>query len=141
MNWELGAVGTLLESLRRVDAEPQAAALAARAAAHMPFDRPAAVGLLLDALRKAGAKDQADVLLRRDPASYVCLDDPTGIRPLLTGLKAAGAETEATVLVDRLPGAGQFEFFRYLEDRKDRFRFGREADGTPTRPWGWDDLD
>jgi len=23
----------------------------------------------------------------------------------------------------------------------DQFRFGREADGTPAAPWGWEDLD
>jgi len=23
----------------------------------------------------------------------------------------------------------------------DQFRFGREIDGTPAAPWGWEDLD
>jgi len=34
-----------------------------------------------------------------------------------------------------------FELFREQEDRQDRFRFGREADGRPAGPWGWEDLD
>jgi len=34
-----------------------------------------------------------------------------------------------------------FEIFREQEDRQDRFRFGREADGSPAGPWGWEDLD
>ena len=52
-----------------------------------------------------------------------------------------GAEQQATELADRLPGAGLFELFREQEDRQDRFRFGREADGSPAGPWGWEDLD
>jgi hypothetical protein len=34
-----------------------------------------------------------------------------------------------------------FELFREQESRQDRFRFGREADGSPAEPWGWEDLD
>jgi hypothetical protein len=48
---------------------------------------------------------------------------------------------QVTVLIDRLPGAGMFEFFRQQDDRQDRFRFGREADGSPAKLRGWDDLD
>jgi hypothetical protein len=29
----------------------------------------------------------------------------------------------------------------YKQAAVDQFRFGREADGTPTAPWGWEDLD
>ena len=60
---------------------------------------------------------------------------------LLHQLREAGAQEQATALADRLPGAGMFEFFREQEDRQDRFRFGREADGSPAGPWGWEDLD
>jgi hypothetical protein len=45
----------------------------------------------------------------------------------------------AIALAERLPGAGMFEVFR--EQQEDRFRFGREADGSPAGPWGWEDLD
>jgi len=48
---------------------------------------------------------------------------------------------QAAALADRLPGAGMFELFRQHEDRRNRFRFGREADGSPAGPWGWEDLD
>jgi hypothetical protein len=27
------------------------------------------------------------------------------------------------------------------QDAVDPFHFGREADGTPAAPWGWEDLD
>jgi len=34
-------------------------------------------------------------------------------------------------------------FGLFLEQRgsSDKSRFGREADGTPATPWGWEDLD
>ena len=34
-----------------------------------------------------------------------------------------------------------FELFLKQEGRADQFRFGREPDGTPATPWGWEDLD
>jgi hypothetical protein len=60
---------------------------------------------------------------------------------LLATLRAAGAAEQATALAGRLPGEAMFKLFREQEDRQDRFRFGREADGSPAGPWGWEDLD
>ena len=34
-----------------------------------------------------------------------------------------------------------FELFLEQESLADRVPFGREADGTPAAPWGWEDLD
>jgi hypothetical protein len=79
-------------------------------------------------------------LLRRDPVAHVSLDNPYGVTRLLDILRRAGAEQQAAALAERLPGAGLFELFRKQEDRQDRFRFGREADGSPAGPWGWEDL-
>jgi hypothetical protein len=59
----------------------------------------------------------------------------------MNSLREAGAEDLVTALIDRLPGAGMFELFRQQEARRDRFRSGREADGSPAGPWGWEDLD
>jgi hypothetical protein len=69
------------------------------------------------------------------------LDDPRAVARLLKKLRAAGAEEHATALAERLPAAGMFELFREQGGRQDRFRFGREADGSPAEPWGWEDLD
>ena len=81
-------------------------------------------------------------MLRRDPAAHVSLDNPSyALAGLLGELRAAGAEQQATALTERLPVAGMFELFREQEGRLDRFRFGREADGSPAGPWGWEDLD
>jgi hypothetical protein len=48
---------------------------------------------------------------------------------------------QAAALVDRLPSAGMFGLFLEQNGPADKFRFGREADGTPAVPWGWEDLD
>jgi len=47
---------------------------------------------------------------------------------------------KATALAERLPGAGMFYLFLQRPGHQDRFRFGREADGSPAEPWGWEDL-
>jgi hypothetical protein len=74
-------------------------------------------------------------------AAHVPLDNPIGVARLLDRLRVAGAEQQASTLAERLPGAGLFKLFHEQEDRQDRFRFGREADGSPAGPWVWEDLD
>ena len=132
----------LLGKLRKVGAEDQqVAAQASRIAAHVPLEDPYAVARLLKGLREAGAEDQqVAVLLRRDPAAHAALKDPHAVAWLLKELREAGAQDQVTAQADRLPGAGMFKLFLEQEGRRDRFRFGREADGSPSKPWGWDDL-
>jgi hypothetical protein len=74
---------------------------------------------VLGRLREAGAAEQAAALAAR-AAAHVSLDDPYSVASLLDRLREAGAAEQG----------GQ-----------DRFWFGREADGSPSGPWGWDDLD
>ncbi len=74
-------------------------------------------------------------------AAHAPLDNPRGVAVLLDSLREAGAEQQAAALAERLPGAGMFELFREQGSLQDRFRFGREADGSPAGPWGWEDLD
>jgi hypothetical protein len=118
-----------------------AAALADRAAACADLDNPWAVAVLLDALRAAGAADQVAVLLARDPAAHVPFDDPFAVGWLLDAMREAGAEEQAKVLVVRLPAEGLFDLFLRQAGYAARYRFGREASGSPVLPWGWDDLD
>jgi hypothetical protein len=63
------------------------------------------------------------------------------VAALLDSLREAGAHEQATALAGRLPAAGQFKLFLKQNGLADQFRFGREADGTPATPWGWEDLD
>ena len=59
----------------------------------------------------------------------------------LRGCRVGGLDGRATALANRLPEVGLFELLLEQQDGRDRFRFGREADGSPSRLWGWDDLD
>ena len=110
------------------------------AVAHVSLDDPHAVASLLGSLQKAGAAEQVTALADR-AAAGVSLDDLLAVEWLLGSLREAATEEQVTALADRLPGAGLFELFRKQEDRQDRFRFGREGDGSPAGPWGWPDLD
>jgi hypothetical protein len=74
-------------------------------------------------------------------AAHVSRDDPEAVAELLGSLQGAGAEEQVAALLDRLPEGGMFELFREQEGRQDRFRFGREADGSPADRSGWKDLD
>jgi hypothetical protein len=59
---------------------------------------------------------------------------------LLDSLRAAGADDQAAALTGRLPAAGMFWLFLEQQSHEDQFRFGRQADGSPAAPWGWEDL-
>ena len=127
---------------RSADEDQQVTALLNRdPAGRVPLDDPYRVARLLESLRRAEADGQVATLLNRDPAVRVLLYIPSDVADLLDSLRSAGAEEQVTALVDRLPGAGMFELFLHQEDHQGRFRFGREADGTPAEPWGWQDLD
>ena len=63
------------------------------------------------------------------------------IATLLDRLRGVGAQDQVTALANQLLTAGMFELFREQEDHQDRFRFGREADGSPAGSWAWEDLD
>ena len=135
-----GAVAGLLDSLREAGAQEQATALAAASAAHVSLDNPDAVARLLDSLREAGAQEQATALA--EPRRRPRRPRRPGRRGQAAGQPAGGGRAGAGHRAGRrLPGAGMFELFREQEDRQDRFRFGREADGSPAGPWGWEDLD
>jgi hypothetical protein len=132
-------VAWLLRSLREAGAQDQVSALLRRdPAARVSLADPADVGFLLDSLREAGAQDQVSALLRRDPAAHVPLADPDTMLKLTGSLQRVGAQDQVTTLANRLIEAGMFD---YSPSLRNRFPFGREADGSPTEPWGWGDLD
>ncbi|WP_327374344.1 hypothetical protein OG393_10265 [Streptomyces sp. NBC_01216] len=136
------AVATLLEALREAEASEQAAALLARdPAAHVALTDADAVAALLNELLEAEASEQAAALLARDPAAHVPLVGAHGVAPFLEALRAAGSREQAAVLCARLPAAGHFGLFAEIGDHRERFRFGREPDGSAALPWAWDDLD
>ena len=139
-----GGVAGLLNSLRGAGAANQVAALLARdPAADVSLGDPFGVGGLLDRPARGGGGRPGRRAVGRDPAAAMSpsTTPAPGSGYLLDRLRKAGAQEQAIALADRLPGAGEFELFRRQEDHQNRFRFGREADGSPARPWDWDDLD
>ena len=103
---------------------------------------PRGVARLLDALREAGADEQVAALLARDPAEHVVLGNGGG-SSLVWALYRAGAQAQAESLNALLPDAGEFsEFcsFEYGDEPGHAYRYGREPNGSPARPWGWADL-
>ena len=139
-------LANLLNMLMKLDPEQlehdpldQVATLCARDLGALVLDPPASVAFLLEAMWKAGAAEQARALARR--AAEGCGNLATGVKSLLHALRHVGAEAEAATLINRLPGEECFERFLADGDNKVVYRFGREPDGTPTHPWGWEDLD
>jgi uncharacterized protein YidB (DUF937 family) len=135
-------VAELLDRLREAGAKDQVTALLGRdPAARVSLDDPDKVAKLLSSMREAGAKEQVRALLGRDPAARVSLDDTNKVTKLLDCLRDAGVSEQVKVLARRLAGAGRYDVFLRQEHESDRFRFGREADGSPAQSWGWDNLD
>jgi hypothetical protein len=132
------AVAELLDLLHQAGADGQVA-MERDPAAHAGLDNPSGVAELLAVLREAGAAGQAAALASR-AAAHASLNDPRGVVTLLRELSEAGAAGQAAALIERLPAVGQFELFCSHEGHAEQFRFGREADGRPAKPWGWTDL-
>jgi hypothetical protein len=68
--------------------------------------------------------------------------EPPSLRPSAWDeMMAADAHEQVTALTDRLPTAACSVWaLPEQQGRADQFRFGREPDGTPAAPWGWEDL-
>jgi hypothetical protein len=45
------------------------------------------------------------------------------------------------MLIDWMPPEGMFGLFLNQPGHELQYRFGREPNGSPAPPWGWDDLD
>jgi hypothetical protein len=130
-----------VHGLREAGLGEEAAELGSRAAAHADaYDREG-VAILLGILREAAQGEQRVV-----PGSLAAaranldLSDPVVVSRLQDSLRRLGAEEQVVPLAAHLPAVGMFEYFLTLSQTRGQFRFGREADGTPAAPWGWDDL-
>jgi uncharacterized protein YidB (DUF937 family) len=133
-----GPVGRLLGTMRAMGARGAATTLAYRAAADAHLDSPEGVARLLRIIREMGAGDAVAALLARDPASHARLDDPGSVASLMRALREAGAGAAAAILANRVANAGMFDLFlRVCPGEASDYKFGREPDGTPSRPWRW----
>ncbi|MEV0663103.1 hypothetical protein ACIBI3_08250 [Actinomadura luteofluorescens] len=142
---DASSVARLLDVLHRLKAGEQIDRLLARdPATHADLTSPGPVATLLESLHSAGAHAQIDRLLARDPGTHADLTEIgmfVNVPATLEKLRKVGAHESATELAERLPQVGRFGEYIKLGDRADRFRYGREPDGTPAPPWRWDDLD
>ena len=135
-------MGRLLDSMRKAGAHEQVTTLLRRdPAAQVSLDGPPTWPCCWTACERRARTEQVTTLLRRDPATQGSLDYPSAADGLLDSLRRAGAHEQVAKLTDRLPGEGLFEDFVKQQVRRDQFRFGREADGSPAEAWGWEDLD
>ncbi|MBO4270908.1 hypothetical protein [Microbispora triticiradicis] len=139
------AVGLLLMTLHVAEANSHVAALLARdPAGRVSLDNPGGVGALLFGLSFFdGTLEQIAALLARDPAAGTTLDPcmPFGPQVLWIGLKVVGAHDQMVALAERLPAAGLFDELLQIDGYGERFRFGREPDGSAAGRWGWEDLE
>jgi hypothetical protein len=132
-------VADLLRILGELNAEEQIATLIDRnPAALVELDDSLFLASLLKAASEAGATDQVTILAQRAAKGGGNL--ASGSRPLIGALRYVGAESEAIALKKRLPGEECFESFLAVGRNAVDYRFGLEPDGTPAKPWGWDDL-
>lgn len=169
LDYTLG-VAELLEALSKAGAREQTIKLADRAVDCAALDDPLGVARLITAMRKAGTEAQVSALVARDLAAQAALDDPLSVAELIRTLRDAGASMQATALADRAaahdyrqgaaaPNAeradtdeqsgmlgdsplreGVSYSFNGQESRPNRLCFGYETDGSPAKPWGWEDL-
>jgi hypothetical protein len=135
-------VPVLGQMLRAAGADAQVRSLADRVAAQAPLGRPRFVATAVEFVHQVGAGPRLERLADR-VAAGLALDDPYSggdVEKVLTALREAGADRHAAALVERLPRGGQFELFVRQTGSGDRFRYGRDPDGTPAEPWTWEDL-
>jgi tetratricopeptide (TPR) repeat protein len=136
---DVRGVSWLLDLLWEVGADEQATDLVERAAAHVSLIDPQGLAMLLNKLRFAGLDGQAAVLAERAAAHSRIYSSRTS--RLLKELRDAGATTQVATLTRRAPATGHFDLFIEIIDAPERFRFGREPDGSPAAPWTWQALE
>lgn len=138
----VGRVADFLKALHDAGADYQMFRLADRVADDAPLDSPSTtehlhpVPYLLEVLTDIGAEAQATRLAGRVAAGFPL--DSFIIDDLLEALRHTPAQAEQ--LAGRMPVAGLFGMWRHRLDDPETFRYGREPDGHPASPWGWDDL-
>jgi hypothetical protein len=127
----------LLRALRKAGAG-DITELARLVAGQANLTDPRGAAVLLKMLAKLGIHGiTADVAGRA--AEQAVLDNAHYVARLLDAIDGSGASQAVAALADRAANTG---FYAPLVDRglTDHFAFGREPDGTASRPWTWDDL-
>jgi transcriptional regulator with XRE-family HTH domain len=116
---------------------------AGRLSKHLPIDDQRTVYEALHFMKTAGVNEAALALAKRVLAysrSGGSLESELRKDDFWESVESnpAGQPTEPDP--EALPAEGRFREFQALNGNATRYRFGREPDGTPAEPWGWDDL-
>jgi len=127
----------LLRALRKAGAG-DITELAQMVAGQANLTDPDGAAKLLKMLAKLGIPGATTDVARR-AAEQAVLDNTYYVTQLLDAIDGSGASQALPVLADRAANTG---FYAQLVKRglADDFAFGREPDGTASRPWTWDDL-
>ncbi|MEV0668515.1 hypothetical protein ACIBI3_43925 [Actinomadura luteofluorescens] len=131
-------VADLLDVLRAVGAADQVAALVQRAA-QAALDNPPGVVTVLKVVQATEADDQVAALGGRAAAKLV-LGCPHEAAEILAMTARGGSDRAGRRASRRLSAAGLFAQFVATSDRRGRFRFGRDSDGSAAASWSWENL-
>jgi hypothetical protein len=132
----LGAAA-LLRALRKAGAG-DITALVRLAADQVDLTEPDGAIELLEMLAKLHLPEVTRDVARR-AAQHAVLDNTHDVARLLDAVNGSGASQALPALANRAANTG---YYAPLVTRglADDFAFGREPDGTASRPWTWDDL-
>lgn len=139
----------LLKSIKDAAADIAASTLATRSAENIDLDSLQGIAELLTFFVSFEFHKPLNVLISRNPAATVCLKG-AGLGRLARALQEAGDTAGAADLLRRAVDSGSpaseylFDAFVKSTARPNHvqqiMKYGREPDGTPSRPWGWRDL-
>lgn len=132
------AVDALVRSLHSAGAQEEACALTARSMAHFGQEFQAEEIIL------KRSRQGRDVYVAEGGMSVhvrnLDLLPLHAVAEVLRAVEKTQAALHEIAVADWMTAAGQFSTHFDQGDNDERYRFGREPDGTPAEPWGWDDL-
>ena len=128
----------LLRALHAVGATEAFTKIAQQAADEASLASPDGAAELLDVLAKADVPEVIAAVAMR-AAAEATLDHSYYVHNLLVTLNRSGTRKAFIRLANRAANAGYFAKLVQF-GLADTFKFGREPDGTASRPWGWADL-
>jgi hypothetical protein len=134
-------VAELISELRTVEATRQITTLINRDfVGGVSLNYADALAELLKELHTVGADNQVAALANR-AVTETAFTNPREAETLLQALRSVDARPQAGLYAERLPAQGHFAIFLQHDHHPEkRLRFGREPDGRPAPPWGWDDI-
>ncbi|MEU9398000.1 helix-turn-helix transcriptional regulator [Streptomyces sp. NPDC048324] len=137
----------ILEMLAEAGADEEYMAKSVRMAtsfARTPSDAARVLPVLMKVAQEVGLNEQFIALAKQvdlgNKSAFVPNLDRL-LRVLRVSTSASESNSQVMDLTESLPALGRFEEFIELHDNRERFRYGREPDGSSAAPWTWEDLE